>query len=112
MAMKSKKTEMARLCWISIVAMLLLTSTILVTHAEAEAAAAKSNEELGSGRLAEGSAKATLSPLILTALRLHLPMPIAFVLSRMLNLPGLIFCVIKSHQEHMHITNVVCLLLA
>lgn len=62
MAMKSKKTEMARLCWISIVAMLLLTSTILVTHAgaeaEAEAAAAKSNEEVGSGRLAEGSTKA------------------------------------------------------
>merc|ERR1711915_350725 len=58
MAMKSKKTETARLCWISIVAMLLLTSTILVTHAAAEAAAAKSNEEVGSGRLAEGSTKA------------------------------------------------------
>merc|ERR1711915_43221 len=56
MAMKSKKTEMARLCWI--VAMLLLTSTILVTHAGAEAAAAKSNEEVGSGRLPEGLAKA------------------------------------------------------
>merc|ERR1711915_861783 len=56
----NKKTEMARLCWISIVAMLLLTSTILVTHAgdEAEAASAKSNEEVGSGRLAEGSTKA------------------------------------------------------
>merc|ERR1711915_1060952 len=54
------KMETARLCWISIVAMLLLTSTILVTHAaaEAEAAAAKSNEEVGSGRLAEGSTKA------------------------------------------------------
>merc|ERR1711915_438185 len=60
MAMKSKKMEMARLCWISVVAMLLLTSTILVTDAgaEAEAAAAKSNEEVGSGRSAEGSAKA------------------------------------------------------
>merc|ERR1711933_453370 len=60
MAMKSEKTEMVRLCWISVVAMLLLTSTIFVTHAgaEAEAAAAKSNEEVGSGRLAEGSAKA------------------------------------------------------
>merc|ERR1711915_305300 len=60
MAMKSKTTVMARLCWTSIVAMLLLTSTILVTHAaaEAEAAAAKSNEEVGSGRLAEGSTKA------------------------------------------------------
>merc|ERR1711915_292913 len=73
MAMKSKKTEMARLCWISVVAMLLLTSTILVTHAGAEAAAAKSNEEVGSGRLPEGSARlhpgatsrATLCPLIL-----------------------------------------------
>merc|ERR1711915_845260 len=60
MAMKSKKMEMARLCWISVVATLLLTSTILVTHAaaEAEAAAAKSNVEVGSGRLAEGSTKA------------------------------------------------------
>merc|ERR1711915_1164962 len=58
MAMKSKKSEMARLCWISGVAMLVLTSTILVTHAGAEAAAAKSNEEVGSGRLPEGSAKA------------------------------------------------------
>ena len=60
MSMKSKETDMARLCWISIVAMLLLTSTILLTHAgaEAEAAAAKSNEEVGSGRLSEGSTKA------------------------------------------------------
>merc|ERR1711915_418414 len=60
MAMKSKTTVTARLCWISIVATVLLTSTILVTHAaaEAEAAAAKSNEEVGSGRLAEGSTKA------------------------------------------------------
>lgn len=47
MAMKSKKTEMVWLCWISIVAMMLLTSTILVTDVEAEAIATKSNEEVG-----------------------------------------------------------------
>merc|ERR1712181_88801 len=43
LSLKSKKTEMARLLWISTVAILLFTSTILGTYVEA--GAAKSNEE-------------------------------------------------------------------
>merc|ERR1711915_807576 len=43
LSLKSKKTEMARLWWISTVAILLFTSPILVTYVEA--GAAKSNEE-------------------------------------------------------------------
>jgi len=41
--MESKKMEMARLCWISIIATLLLSSTILKT--DAEDVATESNEE-------------------------------------------------------------------
>lgn len=59
MAKESKKMKMAGLCWIPIMAILLLSSTILKT--DAEVAAAESNEESlnesVNGGLPKGSTK-------------------------------------------------------